>query len=94
MPVRRERRGFLSGCESHPATFAPAGSNRGNCGGNEAVEAHDGKGRQSDSASGQAVTTVNAIEASKHAMREPTLLAWGEGRRHPEKKRLHPQGGS
>ena len=32
------RRRFLSGCKSHPATV-PAGSNRSNCGGNEAVEA-------------------------------------------------------
>jgi hypothetical protein len=40
------------------------------------------KGSLSDSASLQAVTSVNAIEASKIVMREPTLLLWGEGRRH------------
>jgi len=43
--VRREKACVFSGCNSHPATIAPAGSNRNGGGGNEAVEAFDGKGR-------------------------------------------------
>lgn len=37
--VRRAKALSFSGCESHPATFAPAGSNRSSRGGNEAAEA-------------------------------------------------------
>ena len=37
--VRREKARFLSGCESHPAVIASAGSNRSGRGGNEAAEA-------------------------------------------------------
>ena len=37
--VRRDKAAFSSGCKSHPAIIAPAGSNRSNCGGNEVVEA-------------------------------------------------------
>jgi transposase-like protein len=33
------RRRLSSGCESHPATFAPAGSNRSSHGGNEVAGA-------------------------------------------------------
>jgi hypothetical protein len=43
--VRRAKAQFFSGCNSHPATFAPAGSNRSGSGGNEAAEAFDGEGR-------------------------------------------------
>jgi len=43
--VRREKVQFFSGCKSHPATFAPAGSNRSGRGGNEAAEAFDAEGR-------------------------------------------------
>ena len=39
--VRREKAALSSGCKPHPAT-TPAGSNRSNCGGNEAVEAFGG----------------------------------------------------
>ena len=54
--VRREKAWIFSGCKSRPATVAPAGSNRSGGGGNETVEAFDGKGRLGDSASRQAVT--------------------------------------
>jgi hypothetical protein len=37
--VRREKARFLSGCESHPAIIASAGSNRSGRLGNEAAEA-------------------------------------------------------
>lgn len=37
--VRRETAPISSGCETHPAAVAPAGSNRSNNGGNEVVEA-------------------------------------------------------
>jgi hypothetical protein len=43
--VRRAKAQFFSGCKSHPATFAPAGSNRSGSGGNDTAEAFDGKGR-------------------------------------------------
>ncbi len=37
--VRRGKAAFFSGCKSHPATVAPAGSNRSSHGGNEMAEA-------------------------------------------------------
>ncbi len=37
--VRRAKAAFFSGCKSHPATIAPAGSNRSSHGGNEMAEA-------------------------------------------------------
>ncbi len=37
--VRRVKAAFFSGCKSHPATIAPAGSNRSSHGGNEVAEA-------------------------------------------------------
>jgi hypothetical protein len=40
------RRRFSSGCESHPATFAPAGSNRSSHGGNEVAEAFGVEGHK------------------------------------------------
>jgi len=42
--VRRAKAAFSSGWKSHPATFAPAGSNRSIHGGNEVDEASDVKG--------------------------------------------------
>jgi hypothetical protein len=44
--VCRVKVSVFSGCNSHPATFAPAGSNRSGDGGNEIAEAFDGKGRK------------------------------------------------
>ena len=81
MSVRRDKASFFSGCNSHLATVAPASSNRSGSGGDEAAEAFDAKGRIGDSASRQAVTRVNAEQASKQLMREPTLRTLGEGRR-------------
>ncbi len=37
--VRRAKAAFFSGCKSHPATIAPAGSNRSSHGVNEVAEA-------------------------------------------------------
>jgi hypothetical protein len=53
---------------------APAGSNRSNCGGNEAVEASGGQRvtKDGDVASVQAVMRMNAEQASKRTMRGPT----------------------
>jgi hypothetical protein len=42
--VRRAKARSFSGCKSHPATVAPAGSNRSSRGGDEAAEAFDVKG--------------------------------------------------
>ncbi len=60
--------------ESPTRRDAPAGSNRSNCGGNEAVEASGDKRVTiyGDVASVQAVTRVNAEQASKGTMRGPT----------------------
>jgi len=54
--VRRAKAPIFSRCNSCPATFAPAGSNRSGGGGNETAGASDGKDRVGDSASTQAVT--------------------------------------
>ena len=56
-----------------PGENAPAGSNRSNCGGNETVEASGDKRvtKYGDVASVQAVTRVNAEQASKRTMRGP-----------------------
>ncbi len=78
-----KRCGFSSGCKSHPAnSVAPAGSYRSGGGGNETVGAFETTGRFGGPASGQAVTRVNAEQASKAMMREPTRQHNGEGRRH------------
>ena len=53
---------------------APAGSNRSGGGGNETAGAFETTGRFGDSASRQAVTRVNAEQASKRVMWEPTRL--------------------
>jgi hypothetical protein len=70
--VRRAKARSSSGCESHPATVAPAGSNRSSRGGDEAAEAFGVKDPLRGLASMQAVTRVNAEQASKSAMRKPT----------------------
>jgi hypothetical protein len=48
------------------------GSNRSSSGGDEAAEAFDVKGRIGDLAIMQAVMEVNAAQASKPEMQEPT----------------------
>ena len=54
--VRREKARISSGCKTHPATVASAGSNRSGDGGNEIAEAFGVEGRIGDLASMQAVT--------------------------------------
>ncbi len=54
--VRRGKAAILSGCETHPATVAPAGSNRSSGGGNETVEAFGVERRLGRVAKVQAVT--------------------------------------
>jgi hypothetical protein len=44
-PVRREKARSFSGCNSHPATVVPAGSNWSSRRGNEAAEASGVEGR-------------------------------------------------
>ena len=61
--------------------FVPPGNNRSSGGGNEAAEASGTEGRNGDLVSMQAVTRVNAEQASKRVMQEPTRLNFGEGRR-------------
>jgi hypothetical protein len=79
LSVRRAKARSSSGCESHPATIVPAGSNRSSRTGSEATEAFGVEGHVGDSASMQAVTRVNVEQASKDLMREPTHLTTGEG---------------
>jgi len=52
--------------------FAPPGSNRSSSGGNETAEAFDVKGRVGDLAIMLAVMKLNAEQASKPEMQEPT----------------------
>ena len=78
--VRRERRWFTAGESPARELFAPPGSNRSGGEGNEAVGASGVEGRVGDSASMQAVTRVNAEQASKRLMQEPTHRVFGEGR--------------
>jgi len=79
--VRREKALSSSGCESRPATVAPAGSNRSNRGGNEAVEAFGVEGPSRDLAIVQAVTRVNVEQASKGMTWKLTRRIHGESRR-------------
>ena len=65
--MRREKARIFSGCDSRPATVAPAGSYRSGGGGDEAVEAFETTGRLGGSASRQAATRVNAVQAPKQA---------------------------
>jgi len=78
--VRRERRWTTAGKGPPGNWFAPPGSNRSSSGGNEAAEASGVEGHFSDSASRQAVTKVNAEQASKTTTQELTRRKYGEGR--------------
>jgi len=71
-----KRRRFPVG-ESPTRRNAPAGSNRSNCGGNETVEASGAQRvtKYGDVASVQAVTRVNAEQASKRSMRRLTRIS-------------------
>ena len=61
--------------ESPTRRNAPAGCNRSNCGGNETVEAFgEAVTKYGDGASVQAVTRVNAEQASKRTMRRLTRI--------------------
>jgi hypothetical protein len=77
--VRREKALVHSGKKTRPGNWiAPPGSNRSGGGGNKAVEASGVEGRIGDSASLQVVTRVNAEQASKLVMQEPTQsVMWG-----------------
>ncbi len=44
--VRRAKAAFFSGCKSHPATIAPAGSNPSSHGGDEMAEASGVEGHE------------------------------------------------
>jgi hypothetical protein len=54
--VRRAKAVLLSGCESRPATFAPAGSNWSNRGGNEAAVRFDERDVETEGKAEPAVT--------------------------------------
>src|SRR5262252_4828835 len=69
--VRRDKAALSSGCKSHPATLQPEAAGA-------AMEVtkwlkpSESVSRIGDSASVQAVTRVNAEQASKRTMRRPT----------------------
>src|SRR6516162_812983 len=68
-----KRQCLPSGCKSRPAnSVAPAGSYRSGGGGNEAVGAFETHVPPGGAASPQAVTRVNAEQASKDLTWEPT----------------------
>ena len=78
--------------QSPPGSWvAPAGSNRSGGGGNEVAGAFDGKGRLAAPRAGRPQRGVNAEQAPKAVMWEPTRHRHGEGRRRwaPEEVR-HP----
>ena len=77
--MRRERWCFPSGCKSHPAnSVAPAGSYRSVGRGNKAVEAFETDAPLGGAASRQAVTRVNAEQASKgDDVGADPLTGWG-----------------
>lgn len=89
MNVRRDKSCIFNGWNSRPATVVPAGSNRSGDGGNKIVGAFDVQGRLGGSASRQAVTRVNAEQASKRLMRESTQRSFGEDRRRGEERERH-----
>jgi hypothetical protein len=61
--------------------FAPAGSNRSGGGGNETAGAFDAKGQRVAPRAGRPQRVVNAEQAPKAVMWEPTRHTSGEGRR-------------
>jgi len=67
-----------------PTQFDPTRRQIGAGGGNEAAEASGVEGRVGDLASLQAATIVNAVQAPKRAMQEPTRRESREGRRRWE----------
>ena len=80
-----KRRWFTAGESPARELFVPPGSNRSSSGGNEAAEASGVEGRVGDLASLQAVTIVNAVQAPKRVMQEPTRRESREGRRRWER---------
>ena len=63
--MRREKVLVFVGASPTWQLVAPAGNSRSGCGGNEAVEAFDGKRSFSDSASKQAVMRMNTEQVPK-----------------------------
>ena len=76
--VRRDKAAFSSGCNSHPAIIAPAGSNRSNCGGNEVVEASGEACREiwwQRECAGRNVSERRAILEKDVAQADPTAIS-------------------
>jgi hypothetical protein len=90
--VRRENAALSSGCKSHPV-IAPTGSSRSGYGGDEIAEAFGKRVTiYGDSASVQAVTRVNAEQASKRddAQADPITLSGKADTAGMNERRLHP----
>ena len=80
--------------QSPPGNWiAPAGSNRSGGGGNETAGAFDAKGQRVAPRAGRPQRGVNAEQAPKAVMWEPTRHSSGEGRRRwaPEEVRHPPR---
>ena len=90
--MRRERRVIFCGCESRPATVAPAGSTWGGSRRQRLGLKHSEERPRRGSASIQAVTRVNAEQASKRVTWEPTWRENREGRRLRETVSEAPEG--
>ena len=75
------RRGSSVGAIPTRQLVVPAGSNRSGGGGNEVAGAFDGKGRLAAPRAGRPQRVVNAEQAPKAVMWEPTRHTSGEGRR-------------
>ena len=77
--VRRGKARSPSGRQTHPATFAPAGSNRSSRGGDETAEAFDEKGHVVTPRARRLQRAVNAEQALKMLMWKSTCLRDREG---------------
>ena len=87
--VCRAKVPFLSGCESRPATVAPAGSSRsGRWRQRHRLKHSDDNGPPlGGSATMRAATRVSAEQASERRMRKPTRPQYGEGPHGPGSQR-------
>ena len=72
LDVRRDKAALSSGCEPHPATRSSRKQSEQSWRATKWLKPSISVSRIGDSASVQAVTRVNAEQASKRTMRRPT----------------------
>ena len=71
--MRRGKAAIFSGCETHPAIVAPAGSNRRSRGGNESAEAFGVEGRDRRLGEGAELLSIG-VEKHQAAFSSGTWL--------------------